>query len=74
MRDRRIALSVISLLPLPLSSRGGEGGTTSPEGFMAVVRSQVGELEMSCAYSAGQDARLYGRPEARRYVLFLGLR
>jgi hypothetical protein len=24
-------------------------------------------VEASCAYSAGQDARLYGRPEARRY-------
>jgi hypothetical protein len=32
-----------------------------------VVRSQLGERGASCAFSAGQDARLYGRPEARRY-------
>jgi hypothetical protein len=43
-----------------------EGARAAPG---KVVRTRVSKVVASVACTAGQDARLYGRPEARHYVL-----
>jgi len=44
---------------------------TTPENEARVIQSSRPLLRKAPSWHAGQDARLYGRPEARRYAFSL---